>query len=169
MLVWIDWVILALLGVSLLIGVWRGFVRESFSLLTWVGAVVAVVLFGEALAQNLSGLIDEPMLRLILAVLILFLGVLIFGAVLSALATHLVSQVGLSGADRVVGVFFGAVRGVVVVALAVFLAGLTTLPKQSVWQESLLVPYFQILAEEAATAFPPNALPKFDYESEPGD
>jgi membrane protein required for colicin V production len=54
------------------------------------------------------------------------------GAILSAL----IDKTGLSAIDRVLGLLFGAARGVVVVAMAVFLAALTPMPDDPWWQES---------------------------------
>jgi membrane protein required for colicin V production len=62
------------------------------------------------------------------------------------LASQLVKRTGLTGTDRMIGMIFGVARGVVVVAVMVFLAGLTTLPQDPWWQESLLIGVFQELA-----------------------
>ncbi|TAM04662.1 MAG: CvpA family protein, partial [Rhodanobacter sp.] len=84
--------------------------------------------------------------RLILGYAICFVGVLLLGALVRLAARRLIWSTGLSGIDRLLGVLFGFVRGVLVVTLAVFLVGLTALTRESWWQHSTLLPRFQTTA-----------------------
>ena len=74
-----------------------------------------------------------------------------------------VDKTGLSGTDRVLGIVFGVVRGVVVVALLVLLAGLTTMPKDPWWGESALLGHFQVIALELRALLPPDMAAYFNF------
>ena len=86
-MIWVDYCIIAIVFASTLVGVIRGFTRETLSLLTWVFAFLLAYLFGDLLAERLDGLISVPSLRLATAYAGLFFGGLVFGAVV----THLLA------------------------------------------------------------------------------
>lgn len=140
---WIDFVFIALIVLSGLISLYRGFVREVFSLATWIVAIWVGVRFAAEAAVYLPAAVSDETLRLGIAFGVLFVLVLILGGVVGILATRFVRGTGLSGTDRSLGVAFGLLRGVLIVALLVFLAALTLVPEESWWQESRLVPEFE--------------------------
>jgi membrane protein required for colicin V production len=72
--------------------------------------------------------------------------VLILGAVINHFATLAVAKTGLSGTDRLIGAFFGAARGIALVAALVLVGGLTNLARDPWWQQSRLIPYVQPVA-----------------------
>lgn len=155
-MIWVDYVILGIIGLSALIGFARGLVREVVSLAIWIGAVLVAWVFYQPLAERLTPWISTPSVRLGAAFLILVFVVLILGAILGHLLSMLVDKTGLSGTDRLLGVVFGGVRGAVLVAMLVFLAGLTPLPDDAWWKESALVGRFQVLAEQILGELPPE-------------
>ena len=79
------------------------------------------------------------------------------------LVGQLVEKTGLTGTDRMIGVFFGTARGALLVGIAVLLAGLTALPNDPWWHESLLISYFQDLALWLRDLLPPDIADKFRY------
>ena len=140
---WIDFVFIALVVLSGLISLYRGFVREVFSLVTWIVAIWVGVRFAGDAAVHLPAAVGDETLRLGIAFAVIFILVLIVGGVAGILATRLVRGTGLSGTDRSLGVVFGLLRGVLIVALLVFVASLTMLPEEPWWQESRLIPEFE--------------------------
>ncbi|AGA32898.1 Colicin V production protein [Thioalkalivibrio nitratireducens DSM 14787] len=142
---WIDLVFVALIVVSGLISLYRGFVREIFSLATWVVAIWVGIRFAGDLAVLLPEAVHDTTLRLGIAFAALFILVLIVGGIAGVLAMRLVRGSGLTGTDRSLGVVFGLLRGVLIVALLVFLASLTLVPEEPWWQQSRLVPEFERL------------------------
>jgi membrane protein required for colicin V production len=90
--------------------------------------------------------IENNNLRLIVAFFVLFVLSLVAFTLVIFFAGKLVEKTGLTGADRVIGVFFGVARGVLIVTALVALAGYTQLPQADVWRDSLLVSYFQPVA-----------------------
>ncbi|MDP5209939.1 CvpA family protein [Microbulbifer sp. 2205BS26-8] len=140
---WADWIILAIVGISTLIGLGRGFVRETLSLLTWVAAFIVAMLFRDQLAPLLSNLVDTPSLQVITAFAILFFGTLLVGAGLNTMLSAFVESTGLSGTDRVLGVLFGLVRGsIVVMALLILAPALVPVEQDSWWGDSVLIAHF---------------------------
>ena len=100
---WVDWAIIAVVAVSSLISLSRGFVKEALSLLTWIIAGVVAWMFGGALSQHLVGFIDTPSARVIVGCAILFVVTLLVGALVNYLIGELIRVTGLSGTDRFLG------------------------------------------------------------------
>lgn len=143
---WIDVVILALIALSAILSLFRGFVREAVALITWLVALWVAMAFYEDLATILSQWIPVPSAQKITAFAVLFICVLLVGAIINFLAGRLVDKTGLTGTDKMLGIVFGVARGGVIVAILVLLAGLTPLPQDPWWQDSQLLGYFQELA-----------------------
>jgi membrane protein required for colicin V production len=143
---WIDVVILALIALSAILSLFRGFVREAVALMTWLVALWVAMAFYEDLATILSQWIPVPSAQKITAFAVLFICVLLVGAIINFLAGRLVDKTGLTGTDKMLGIVFGVARGGVIVAILVLLAGLTPLPQDPWWQDSQFLGYFQELA-----------------------
>ncbi len=143
---WVDIAIVAIIAVSSVVSLLRGFVREALSLATWVLAFVVSFTFAAALAAYFSSWISVPSLRLAAAFAVLFLVTLALGGWINYLVHKIVEKTGLSGTDRIIGVVFGAARGVMVVVVLVLLAGLTPLPADPWWDQSHLLGSFEKMA-----------------------
>lgn len=151
---WLDLSFLALILVSGLISLYRGFVREVFSLLTWVVAIWLGIQWAAAAADFVPEAVTDSTLRLGIGFTGVFVLALIVGGVIGVVVAKLVQGSGLSGTDRALGVLFGLLRGVVIVALVVFLAGLTLVPAESWWEESALVPQFERVVDWLLSLLP---------------
>ena len=161
---WFDYGVLVVIGVSALISVTRGFVREALALAAWILSIWIAVSFSEPLAAMLESFISTPSVRLIAAFMLLFAGSLLMMSIINMLAVKLVRSTGLTGTDRAIGMLFGIVRGVFVVAVLVFLAGLTPLPQDAWWRESLFMPHFQELALWLRDFLPADVAQYFSYQ-----
>lgn len=140
---WVDYVILAIIAISALISLVRGFVREVISILVWIAAFWLAILFARPLSGSLSRYIDSPTLQVAAAFTVIFVGTLLVGALVNYLAGLLVGKTGLSGTDRALGVVFGAGRGLIIVALLILALGLTSVPRERWWSESVMVEHLQ--------------------------
>lgn len=145
-LVWIDYAILGIVGLSVLIGVWRGFMREVLSLAAWAAAFFVSFTFAAGVADYLTDYVSVPSVRIIMAFGGLFLITLLLGGLANILVAQMIQGTGLSGTDRMIGVIFGVLRGIAIIAVLVLLAGLTPVPQDPWWDQSLFLPHFQRLA-----------------------
>ncbi len=144
---WLDWVIVTVIGISSLLSLSRGFFKEVLSLLTWIIAIVVAWLFGSSLSVHLEGMIDSALLREGAARLILFVAMLILGGLVNRIVAALVKFTGLNGTDRLLGMVFGAMRGVLLVVVAIGLLSYTPAKQETWWQQSRLQPDFLMMAD----------------------
>jgi membrane protein required for colicin V production len=145
-MIWIDYAITFVVIVSAIIGLMRGFIKEAFALLTWVVAIGVGMHYSRDFAVLLQKTISYPSARIATAFAILFFLTLILGSLISFILNHLIEKTGLTGTDRLVGMLFGLTRGAILVSLMVMMAGITPLPDDPWWSQSLLIPPFQSLA-----------------------
>lgn len=162
-MLWIDILIVAIIAVSAVISLIRGFVQEALSLATWVAAFALAWFFFRPLAGQLEPLIDVSSIRLGVAYGVILLVVLLLGAFINRFMKTLVETTGLTGTDRLLGIFFGVARGALVVAILVLLAGLTPFPGDTWWRESQLIPYFQDIAVWLQGHLPDDIAMNFSY------
>lgn len=142
---WADWIIIAIILVSALISLKRGFVKEALSLITWIAAFIIARLFTENLSSLLAPYIETLSIRIVVAFLLLFVATLFAGAVINNLIGYLVKATGLSGTDRALGMVFGIARGGVFVVVLILLVGLTPAIQDQWYRESSLIPHFAVM------------------------
>jgi len=136
-----DYLLLAIILLSAVVGVLRGFLREAIALLTWLAALMIAWQFGDALEPALGGLMSSEDVRPWAARAIIFIFVLLVGAGVGSVVNYFVRLSIFSGMDRFLGGLFGALRGVVVAGVLALLGQLLELDGERWWQKSLLVPY----------------------------
>jgi len=142
-----DWILVAIIGISSVFGLLRGFVKELLSLASWVAAFFVARLFSLKLSSFMVDWIDNPQFRLIAAFAILFAATLVVGALINNVFSRLVSATGLTGTDRLFGMVFGLVRGGLLVAVMVSLLSLTPVSNDQWWKNSLIIPQFEVVDE----------------------
>lgn len=136
----LDWILLALVVASLLIGAWRGLVFEALSLLAWVAAFVVAQAFAGALAAWLPmGDASEPV-RYAAGFVLVFLATIFACHLVAAMVKRLVVAVGLRPIDRVLGAVFGVVRACVLLLVLGVVAQLTPVGGAAWWQQSMSGP-----------------------------
>lgn len=144
---WADWVVVAVIVVSALISLRRGFVKEALSLVTWVAAFVVARVFTDNLSVLLADYIDTPSARVIAAFAILFILTLIVGALINKMIGMIIEATGLSGTDRLLGMVFGLARGGLLVVVLVALLGMSPVVQDRWWKESMLIPHFALMED----------------------
>lgn len=140
---WVDIAVVVVVGLSVVIGLFRGFIKEALSLANWILAIYGGVLFHDKVGGYLLTTIQSDMLRSMVAFGIVFLGILLAGSAISYLLSILVKKSGLGGTDKLLGIFFGFARGVLLSAIVLAVLGLSPFKQHPQWQQSKLVPQFQ--------------------------
>lgn len=162
-MIWIDYLILGIIALSALISVFRGFIKEAFSLLVWIAAFWLSWSFFREFSVHLQTWISLPSARLGVAFALIMITVLIVGGIINYLLAQLVEHTGLSGTDRLLGIFFGIGRGAMIIAILILLAGLTPFPRDPWWQQSLLIPHFQEISIWLKGFLPDDIAGHFSY------
>lgn len=145
MFTWIDWVITAVVIISSLISLKHGFFSEVLSLLSWTAAAVGTWTYNGMLADQLSNYIETPLARNTIASILLFIGILLVGAIINYAVCKLIKTIGVAGINRSLGMVFGAMRGCIIIAAALSLTTLVPLEQDSAWKNSVLLPHFLAL------------------------
>ena len=133
----LDIAILAVLALSVAWGIWRGFVRETLSLVGWVLAFLAANAVAAQLGELLPASWARPEVRVLIAFVVVFVLVLSATTLVAALLSKLFKRAGLGGVDRTLGALFGLARGVVILLAVTIAAGLTSMPRDPMWSSSV--------------------------------
>ncbi len=145
-MIWVDYLIIVIVLMSAVIGLIRGFIKEAFALFTWIVAIGIGLHYSRDFAVLMRSVISYPSARIATAFILLFFMTLVLGSLISFILNQLIEKTGLTGTDRLLGMVFGIIRGAVLVAVLVMLAGVTPLPEDPWWKQSLLILPFQSLA-----------------------
>jgi len=151
---WPDYVIIGIVSISMIISLVRGFAREAMALVVWIAAFWVGRGWVDQAELQLQPWVDSPTARLVIAFVGLFVATLLVGGLLSYLIGLLVDKTGLSGTDRFMGLWFGALRGVLILLAVVFVAGWTPLPKENWWQQSFFLPRLERLSSWSIAFLP---------------
>jgi len=132
----VDWILLAVLGLSLLLGLWRGIVQEVLSLVGWVAAFYVSQMYAPLAAAWLPMEGSSQMLRYAAGFVVVFVAVLVGTALVSWVIKKLISAVGLGPLDRLLGSLFGLMRGVVILLAVTVFVGMTPMRESEAWKQA---------------------------------
>ena len=132
----VDWILLAVLGLSLLLGMWRGIVQEVLSLVGWLAAFYVSQMYAPMAAAWLPMEGSSQMLRYAAGFVTVFIAVLIATVLVSWVVKKLVSAVGLGPLDRLLGSLFGLMRGVVILLAVTVFVGMTPMRDTDAWKQA---------------------------------
>ena len=158
-----DLIVIGIVGLSTVFAFWRGLIRVVMSLVALVAAVLGAIQFSPAVANMLPALSDNSVTRYLAAFALIFVVVVIVGSLLGWVLSRAIRAIGLGFVDRLLGAVFGVARGVLIVVIAVLLAGLTTFPRQEWWQNALLAPPLVIAALSLRPWLPQALAQRLDY------
>lgn len=158
-----DYAVLTVIAASVLLGLWRGVVSEILALAAWVVAFLVARAEASEVAGWLVGRVADPGMRLAAAYVLVFVGVLIVFAIARMLISLLLKAAGLGVLDRLLGGSFGVLRGIVVVLVAVLVAGMTPLPKTDWWREAMLAPPLETAVIAAKPWLPVEAAKRIRF------
>jgi membrane protein required for colicin V production len=132
----VDWMLLAVLGLSFLLGLWRGIVQEVLSLTGWVAAFYVSQMYAPVAAVWLPMEGSSQMLRYAAGFVVVFIAVLVATVLVSFVVKKLVSAVGLGPLDRLLGSLFGFMRGVVILLAVTVFVGMTPMRDTEAWKQA---------------------------------
>jgi membrane protein required for colicin V production len=141
-----DWAILVVLSLSILLSLWRGFVREAASLAGWIAAFIVANLFVNEMASLLAPWILNITGRYVAAYALLFAGTLVMAGIIGKLSAQAVRATGLTFLDRLLGTAFGFARGIIVILVVVYLLRQLAPPQNLLWlDQAQLMPHVDMV------------------------
>ncbi|MDH4189845.1 MAG: CvpA family protein [Betaproteobacteria bacterium] len=161
---WLDYAVLGVLAASIVWGAWRGLVREIAAILGWVVAFLSAGLFAGPLAPSMPAWISVAEMRMLASYLAVFLGTLAITTVLGLVLSRLAKVAGFGGFDRSLGAVFGIARGMLVSLVFGLVAGLTSLPRDTLWQDSVCGPALAQLVIGLKPWLPPSLADRLRYD-----
>lgn len=158
-----DYVVVAIIAASSILGLWRGVISEVLALVAWVAAFMAARMWAEPAGELLAGVVSTPTLRYFAGFALVLIGVLVMFGIGRLLLSMLLRAAGLGLADRLLGAGFGIVRGVLIVLVGVLLAGMTALPKSQWWRDASLAPPLETAVIAAKPWLPAEVGKRIQY------
>jgi membrane protein required for colicin V production len=159
-----DLVVIVIVGLSVLLSLIRGLVREVLALAAWVVAFLAANVLAAEVGHWMPEALPSEELRLLAGFVCVFVVVLVAMSVLAMLVSRLVKSAGLGVEDRLLGAVFGLARGLMVVMIMVLLAGLTSLPRQAVWRNAVLTDPLEMFAARIKTWLPADLARRITFD-----
>ncbi|PTQ84594.1 CvpA family protein [Nitrosomonas ureae] len=159
-----DYVVLSIFFVSVILSIFRGFVRESLAIAGWVVAFIVAGAYTSFFEQFLPVEIAGETLRFFITFVLTFLAVLLVTALITMLLATLIKGIGLGFIDRILGSIFGFLRALIIVMLLVLIAGLTTIPSQVFWQQAVLSKPLEAIALQILPWLPNDLSKHINYE-----
>ncbi len=155
-----DIAVISIIVLSALLGWWRGFMYELFSLIGWIAAYIVARTYSAEVLPYVPEAVGAEHIRSAVAFAAVFIVTLIGCAIVAWLLAKLAKFAGLAGMDGKFGAVFGVLRGVLVVLALVWLGGLTTLPQKPWWRDAWSSKSLQQAALYAKNYVPENAVRK---------
>ena len=150
-----DVAIVGIVALSALIAFLRGIVRSLLGLAAWIAGFVAGIAFAPSVATWFPAFPEYPLLPYALAFVLIFIVVIVAGALVAWPLHAVIHKAGLGFVDRGLGFVFGVARGALLILAFVLVGGLTPLPERAWWQNSWLAPPFEAAALSLRSWLPP--------------
>ena len=158
-----DFAVISILLVSLLFGLWRGLFYEVLSLIGWPLAFMLSNMYSEGVARHIP--IQHEMLRTTGSYALVFIAVMIVWSMLVWGVTKLLRAIGLGKLDRMLGGIFGIFRGLLVVLVVVWLAGMTDIPERPFWRNAQMSRGAEDVALLTKTWLPDSIAQRIQYRA----
>ena len=131
-----DWILIAALAASMLLGALRGLVYEVLSVMGWIAAFLLAQWFSPDVAEKLPMQNSGEALRYAAAFVLVFVASVFLAGLISALMKKIISVVGLRPVDRMMGAIFGLFRGLILLLALSVVVHMTALQESDWWLES---------------------------------
>lgn len=160
---WLDYSFIGILVISIIISIFRGLTKEVLSLLIWVVAFWLAYHYVDLGAGYLEPYIELPSARHLISFVGILIASLMIGGLINFIITKLIKSTGLSVTDRFLGMFFGALRALVIIVVITFFIKATPLSEDPWWQESKLAPYSGKISEWIRERMPESFSSYFSF------
>lgn len=154
---------LSVIALSAVSATVRGIISELLSLITWLLALAVAKIAAAPLGASVLSVIQPPVLATAAGFVAAFAAVMLAMSLLRPLLTGGAKTVGLGGINRLLGTFYGTLRGGVMVTLAVLVCAFTDLPQSEDWRNAQSAPFFEGAAELAVPYLPDYLAEKIKY------
>ena len=131
----IDWIVITLVSVFGITGFFNGFVKELFSAAAWIVSLALAWLYGPLLFPYVQDFIEADTIKNIISFILFFLISFILLKIIGSIVSKFFSAIGLKGLDKLLGLFFGALKTVAILS-SVFIFNLNYLDKNQWWLDS---------------------------------
>ncbi len=159
-----DYAVLTIIGLSIILSIMRGLVREVLSILGWIAAFYVARTYVDQLIPMMPANIPTEALRILAAFLVLFLTTLLVASLLSIALSAIVKKIGLNWLNRLFGAVFGLARGTLIVCVMVLLAGLTEAPKDVRWRNAMFSAPFEAMVLAMLPWMPASIADHVNYD-----
>ena len=150
----LDYAIILIILLTSMISVFRGFVVEALSLVTWICAFMVTMSFNEMVAEFLENIVPLPTIRSGISNVAVFIITLIVGSFLSSLAKKVIINIGFGTTDALLGFGFGFCKGaLIILALVIVLPIFLPVNQEDWWSSSELIPVFQEFEQWGVATF----------------
>jgi membrane protein required for colicin V production len=140
-----DYVMIAVVLLSTIVSLFRGLVKEMFSLATWIVGFWIAIKFSGRLAAVLGKFIANPTIRYMVIFVTIFILVVILSTLVNKLFSLFIDKIGLDGVDHLLGMIFGFLRGLFLIGVILLLINFTSFVEDNWWKESVLIPHFKVM------------------------
>lgn len=151
---WLDWVFLGILLLSTLLAVFRGFVREAISLVSWIAAFILALLFANTVGNLLYHSVHNASVKYAISYITIFLIILAIGMLINFLIGKLVKVTGLGFFDTILGGLFGFMRGICLLVIIIMLLSMPWMSAQNVLNQSVIANLLHPVVDWAITHMP---------------
>ena len=159
-----DYIVLSIISLSVILSVMRGVVREVLAIVGLVAAFYVGVSYTNQLLPMMPVDIPNEALRVLAAFLVLFLATLLLATLLGIALSAIFKKAGLGWLNRLLGALFGVARGLLIVCVIVFLAGLTDIPKDPRWRNAMFSAPIEALVVNLLSWVPESIAKQVKYD-----
>ena len=132
-----DYAVIVIVSLSVIVSVMRGLLKEVLAILGWVVAFYVAKTYSSQILPMMPVEIPTESLRMLASFLVLFVATLILSSLLAIALASIFKKMDLGWLNRSLGALFGLARGVLIVGIIVFLAGLTSIPQDARWRNAM--------------------------------
>ena len=153
----LDIVVIVVVLISAILAMVRGFVREVLSIASWAAAAAAAYLFYKPVVPLVQPYFESKTVGVIVSAAAIFFVALIVASYITMKISDFVIDSRIGAVDRALGFVFGAVRGLLLLAVALMFFNWLVSPPPAWVAQAKTAPLLKSLGEQLMAALPPDA------------